>query len=363
MRKLIILILTLAALTAPVLAAELQAEQGTLFGADGLRDGLTGQAAELMEDYDPLEQADFSAGVVQILADAAGQSGSAVKSAAAAMLKILVILVLGQTVDALGQERTGQITVMAAALGITACCASDLHTMIGLGQTTMEEISNFSGLLLPVMAAAATATGAAVSAGAMYTVAAFFSNLLIRFSRYLLIPLVYAYIGLAMADGALGQDKLSKMRELLGWVIRNGLKAVMYLFTGFLTVTGLLSGSADAAALKAAKAAISTAVPVVGGIISGAAETILASAGLLRSAIGTFGMLAVLSYFILPFFKIGISYLAFKVTAALGGMVDNRHGALLEAIASAMGFLLAMTGSCAVMSLLSCCCFFKAVQP
>ena len=54
MRKLIILILTLAALTAPVLAADLQAEQGTLFGADGLRDGLTGQAAELMEDYDPL---------------------------------------------------------------------------------------------------------------------------------------------------------------------------------------------------------------------------------------------------------------------------------------------------------------------
>lgn len=363
MRKLIILCLTLAALTGSVLAADLTEEQGALFGAGGLRDGLTGQAAALMEDDDPLEQADFSAGVARILQDAVSRSGSAVKAAAATMLRVLVILVLCQMVDALGQERTGRITVLAAALGITACCASDLHTMIGLGQTTMEEITNFSSLLLPVMAAAATATGAGISAGAMYTVAAFFSNLLIRFSRYLLIPLVYAYLGLAMADDALGQDKLSRMRELLGWVIRNGLKAVMYLFTGFLTVTGILSGSADAAALKAAKAAISTAVPVVGGIISGAAETILSSAGLLRTAIGTFGMLAVLSYFILPFFRIGIAYLACKVTAALGGMVDNRHGALLEAIAGAMGYMLAMTGSCAVMSMLSCCCFFKAVQP
>lgn len=346
----------------PVLAVDLQEEQGALFGADGLRDGLTGDAAELMEDYDPLEQADFSSGVAQILENAVSRSGSAVKAAAVTLLRVLAILVLCQMVDAMGQERTGQITAMAAALGITACCASDLHTMIGLGQTTMEEITNFSNLLLPVMAAAATATGAAVSAGAMYAVAAFFSNLLIRFSRNLLIPLVYAYLGLAMADDALGQDKLSRMRELLGWVIRNGLKAVMYLFTGFLTVTGVLSGSADAAALKAAKAAISTAVPVVGGIIAGAAETILSSAGLLRSAIGTFGMLAALSYFILPFLKMGISYLAFKATAALGGMVDHRHGTLLEALASAMGYMLAMTGSCAVMSMLSCCCFFKAVQ-
>lgn len=362
MRKLIIVILLAAALTVPVLAADLKEEQGALFGADSLEDGLTGQAEALMDDYDPLEQADFSSGVAEILKDAVGRSGSAVKTAAGTLLRVLAILVLCQLVETLDQERAAPITGLAAALGITACCASDLHTMVGLGQTAMEEITNFSDLLLPVMAAAATATGAATSAAAMYTVAAFFSDLLIRLIRYLLIPLVYAYLALALADDALGQNKLSRLRDLVGWLISSGLKTVMYLFTGFLAVTGILSGSADAAAIKAAKATLSTAVPVVGGIISDAAETLLSSAGLLRSAIGTFGMLAVLSYFILPFCKIGISYLAFKLTAALGGIISSRHGTLLEALASAMGYLLAMTGSCAVMSLLSCCCFFKAVQ-
>lgn len=362
MRKIAILLLALLALAVPASAMEIDKEQASLFGADGLEDSLTGDAAKLMEDYDPLEQADFAAGAASIFSSAVRQSGGAVKASAVTLLRVMMILVLCQMVDAVGQERVGKLTAMAAALGITACCASDLYTMVGLGQTTMEEISNFSGLLLPVMAAAATASGAAVSAGAMYTVAAFFSNILIRVCRYLLIPLVYAYLGLAMADDALGQDRLQRLRELLGWIIRTGLKTVMYLFTGFLAATGLLSGSADAAALKAARLTISTVVPVVGGIISDAAESLLSSAGLLRSAIGTFGMLAVLAYFVLPFCRMGISYLAFKLTAALGGVVDSRHGCLLEAVTSAMGFLLAMTGSSAVMSLLSCCCFFKAVQ-
>lgn len=356
-------LLVLLALTLHAGAQDLTEAQGALFGADRLEDGLSGGAAELMEGYDPLEQADFGTGAAEIFSDAVRKSGSAVKTSAAMLLRVLSILMLCQLAEVYGRANTKRVTAMAAAVGITACCALDLHTMVGLGQTTMEEITNFSSLLLPVMAAAATAAGAAVSAGAMYTVAVFFSNLLIRVCRYLLIPLVYAYVGLAMADDALGQERLSKLRELLGWVIRTGLKAVMYVFTGFLAVTGILSGSADAAALKAARLTISSVVPVVGGIISDAAETVLSSAGLLRSAIGTFGMLAVLAFFALPFCRMGISYLALKAASALGGVVHRGHSTLLEAIGDAMGFLLAMTGSSVVMSLLSCCCFFKAVQP
>ncbi len=362
MRKLMIALLTLLVLTVPATAADLTTAQGELFGVDELEKGLSGDAASLLEDYDPMVQADFGTGAAEIFSEAVRQSGSAVKTSAATLLRVLAVLTLCQLAESFGQTRASKATAMAAALGITACCAADLHTMVGLGKTTMEDITNFSGLLLPVMAAAATATGAAVSAGAMYTVAAFFSNLLIRVCRYLLIPLVYAYVGLAMAGDALEEDRLTKLRELLGWVIKTGLKAVMYLFTGFLAATGILSGSADAAALKAAKLTLSSVVPVVGGIISDAAETVLSGAGLLRSAVGTFGMLTILAFFALPFCRMGISYLTLKLTTALSGVVHHRHSTLLEAITDAVGFLLAMTGSSALMSLLSCCCFFKAVQ-
>ena len=182
-------------------------------------------------------------------------------------------------------------------------------------------------------------------------------------STALFLPMIYADLALAMVDAALQQERLQGLRQCLAWVIRNGLKGVMYAYTGFMAVTGVLSGSADAAALKAAQMTISTVVPVVGGIISSAAETVLSSAGLLRSAAGTFGMLAVLGAFVTPFLQIGISYLAFKVTAALSAVLGSGQGRLLEALTGAAGNLLAMVGSATVMSLLACCCFMKVVTP
>ena len=46
--------------------------------------------------------------------------------------------------------------------------------------------------------------------------------------------------------------------------------------------------------MKAAKFTISNMVPVVGGVISDTAETLLAGASVLRNAAGVFGMLAVI---------------------------------------------------------------------
>jgi len=157
-------------------------------------------------------------------------------------------------------------------------------------------------------------------------------------------------------------NSLKKIREFVGWCIEKGLKAVTYLFVGFLSITGMLTSSADTAALKAAKATISGAVPVVGGIISGAADTVFSSAVFLKNSIGTFGMLAIFATFIIPFFNMGISYLMFKISAALGGLFGSGLSSLLEAIGTVMGYLLAMVACCVLISVLSCGYLVKTVH-
>ena len=49
-------------------------------------------------------------------------------------------------------------------------------------------------------------------------------------------------------------------------------------FTAYINLTGLISGSADAAAIRTAKTLISTVLPVVGGIASDASSAVLAAA-------------------------------------------------------------------------------------
>lgn len=361
MKRMIIMLLLLTALSYSVQAGEVMEEQAHRYGVDTLPEGLEDHAAEIMEDYDPSVQADLVEGVSDILTDAVRQSGSALKATSQLMLKLMGILLLCRLAANMDDKRIGAAATLAGAMAIAACSFSDLRSMIGLGSHTMDQLSGFSSLLLPVMASSYAASGAAVSSGAMYAAAALFSNLLIRFCRYALIPLVYGYLALAVTDSALGSSRLAKLQELIGWFIKSGLKLVVYCFTGFLTATKLIGSAADATALKAAKMTVSSAIPVVGGIISGAADTLLAGAGLLRSAAGTFGMLAILAIFLLPFLQMGISYLGFKLSAALGGVLDGGQSRLLEGLTGAMGFMLAMVGSCAMISLYASFCFLRTV--
>ena len=104
------------------------------------------------------------------------------------------------------------------------------------------------------------------------------------------------------------------------------------------------------------------AVPVVGGILSDAAETVLLSAGALGSGAGVWGILTVLAIFCAPALKIGCQYLMLKVTAVLGGAMGGASGAKLAVdLAAGMGLLMALVSTEAVLLLVSSVCFLRGL--
>ena len=66
------------------------------------------------------------------------------------------------------------------------------------------------------------------------------------------------------------------LKKVVTWILTTAL----LLFTVYLSVVRIVSGSADGATVKVAKAAISGVVPVVGGILSEVSETVMAGAGM-----------------------------------------------------------------------------------
>ena len=82
--------------------------------------------------------------------------------------------------------------------------------------------------------------------------------------------------------------------------------------------------------------------------------TLVASAGILKNAVGVFGMLVVLGMCVVPFLQLGIHYLAYKITAALSATVSGgRVAGLIDQIGGAFGLVLGMTGACALLLLIS----------
>jgi len=141
------------------------------------------------------------------------------------------------------------------------------------------------------------------------------------------------------------------------------LKIVLYVFSAYMSITGVVSGSVDAASMKATKIAISGAVPVVGGILSDASEAVLVGAGVMKSAAGVYGLLAILAVWIGPFVQIGCQYLLLKATAAVCGVIGTKETTgLISDFTGAMGLLLAMTGTVCLLLLISTVCFMKGIS-
>jgi stage III sporulation protein AE len=319
------------------------------------------------EEYGVEQDTDLDTGLSDLLSEALAQAGGLAKKSAATSCKLLAVVLLCAV--ARGAEQEGgngglQAVELAGALAITALTMTDMASMIGLGRDTIGKMDNFSQVLLPVMTLLTAATGGITTAALRQGTTVLFSQLLIAAMDRLLIPLVYAYVTVSCAQAAVGGEGLKKLAGLLKGTVNFLLTGFLLIFVGYLTASGAIAGSVDATAVKAAKLAISRAIPVVGSILADASESVLAGAGVLRSTVGVVGLLVVLAICLVPFLRLAMQYLAYKLTATLCALVAQpRLSQLIDAIGGAFGLVLGMTGAAALVLLVSLVSAISAVVP
>lgn len=344
-------------------AGDILDEQAQALGLDELS-----RAAEGYGPGGSVAGADLDGGLQDILnrggAELPGVLRKAVRSGVL-LLAVVILCALAQgTWEAAGGGTGLQAVPMAAALAITAISVSDVHSLLGLGQQALGNMDAFSKVLLPTMAAATAAGGSPGGAAARQLATMLFSNVLMSIISGLLLPLIYGYIAACAAHAAVGNEGLKRLAGVLKWIVTSVLTVLLLVYVGYLTVSGVVAGTADAVAVKAAKFTVSSMVPVVGSILSDAAETVLAGAGILKNAVGVFGMLVVISMCLVPFLQLGIHYLAYKLTAALASTVaDGRVAGLIDGIGGAFGLILGMTGASALLLLVSMVSAVSMVAP
>ena len=270
------------------------------------------------------------------------------------LLAVVLLCGIANSMHTAGGGSQLPVAVMAGALAIAGLSAGDMSLMMGLGRTTIDKMHGFGTVLVPVMAACTAAAGSTAAAAARQMATVLFSNLLITVIDTLLVPMAYGFVAVLTAYAAVGNPGLKRVADFLKWIITTVLTTLLVLFVTYLTVSSSVAGSADAVAIKAAKTAISGTIPVVGGIISNAAETILVGAGALRGTIGVFGLLAVLGLCLVPFLQLGVHYLVYKFSAAIAAtLTEGRLSELIGGIGTAFGLVFGMTGACALLLLIS----------
>lgn len=337
---------------------------------DAVNDAMPDEARELIEDLgsDSADSTTLSEGAALLWEKACALLTANFRSSVRVMVLLLgTVMLYGvaeSSFQAAGHPLAANFTPLAFVLVITMTAAGDMQTMMGAGAETMEQLNVLGKALLPTLAAAVAASGGIVSASVRQVATVFFADLLMSLIQSVLLPMVYFYVAASAANAMLPGAPLRRIAAGIKKVVTWALTASLLLFTGYLTMTGAAATNADALTLRLTRTVISTAVPVVGGIISQASGSVLSGAGLLKNTIGIFGMLAVLAVCLAPFVRLAVQYLLYKLVSFLaattgGGVLVE----LLDALGSAFGLVLGMVGSCALLLLISITSSVSVVIP
>lgn len=211
-----------------------------------------------------------------------------------------------------------------------------------LSHLTLGISSLYAGLFA---AGGATVTAAAASGGF-----ASFLSLLSLFSTTVFPPLLRILFALALLS-SLGNHTLVRelSRRLTGIAILFFSLLSMLLLSS-LAFQGALASGADSVALRTVKYTASSAIPVVGGTLSGALGALGASLKLLKSALGGTAVIALLALVLPPLVEVFLLRLALSFSESIAAFTEA--SALKEIIARFRGVLDLALAALVIVSLL-----------
>lgn len=349
MKKLLLIIVFASILTGSCYAE--------LYDQNELRDALPGYADELIGD--DTADTDKSLGKLaeEFKESISGNMGAALKKSAA----IIAVTMICSVLNVFSEDSPDYVSLGGCA-AIAVISIADMNSFINSCADVVNSISVFSKALLPALCAAGAACGTLGSATVKYAASVLFMDAFVTTAQFVIMPLIYAYLAVHIAAVSMNNKSLSGVSKLIKWLCTTLMTFIALAFTVYIGLSSVIASGGDAVASKFTKTAISTALPVVGSIISDAASTVVAGAEALRNSVGVFGMLAVLSICIAPFAVMGINYLTYKAAAAMMQVFRaDKLSSLADGIGSAIGMLLGLIGCCAVILFISIGISIKAV--
>ena len=271
---------------------------------------------------------------------------------------IAVVCALGETVCTDG--RVAEVVSMCSCAAVVLTAAGPLDSRAGELTEAIRTLCAYARAALPAVYTASAVSGAVVSAGAKYAAVSLCLSVMMEVLSRVTIPLIYAYLAVCISRCVCQNALLNAASNVIKWGCVTAMTVLTMGVSAYITLTGALTGGADAIAVKGTRTVIASALPVVGGILSDAASVVLASASVIKSSAGVFALIGVCALCLGPFVAIGVKMLLFRLCAALAAAVEGRRlASLLSDLCAALGMMLGVLGAMTIMLFIS---FMAAIR-
>lgn len=252
-----------------------------------------------------------------------------------------------------GKESVGEMLIFCMGGICVSLITSAIYGQFIQTMEAVESISRVTEVTSPVMMTLVAACGSARSA-ASQPAAILLCNTITNGFKTLLMPLIPVMCGFTAAGCITGHSQLKSMAGLIKSVLKWSMGMAFTVFLGSVSIRSMNASGLDRVGIKAIKYAFDKSVPVVGGMISGTYESLLAGAVVLKNAAGTAAVLLLLLAAAAPALNMMSTIIALKLTGTVCALfADSRIAGMLEGAAESCTYMFAVCATVALMNLIT----------
>lgn len=363
MKKIVILLMLLPLLSVNAYAEDIYTKAGEDYGTQAVEDAVPKSARGISGELRLDGSYDTQSALERLWKSLIERITSSIRAEIKTVLALIGISFACAVCGALCSDKTAEKMIgTAACTAVVFLTLNGAESVLKTAENVLTELSDYSRAALPVIFTASAASGAALSASSRYASVCLALDVMMSTARRIIIPIICTYLALSVSTAIFPEPFIRAVTQFTKKAGVTIMTVMTIAFSAYIGVTGLVSGSVDAVAVKTAKTVISTSLPVVGGIISDAASTVLSAASVVKNSVGVFSLIAVCAMCVGPFAVLSVKMALFKLSSAIAGTAPNGNlSQLLSNIGDAMGMLTGLVGCCAIMLFISVVSGIKAV--
>lgn len=310
-RILLIIVVIFAIFTLPVAASEGSRDYVSDF------ENILPEGSPDLSDPDALISSFGVEGLLSVVLSTLSGEGSAVLSFLLLLFGTVVLSYISSlTSGALSRSVCAAVAILSAMLIFRS-----LYPVFSSAMDTVDKLSDFFSLAVPIMTGVTLSGGGAATASASAVGMNFSIAIIAALAEKILLPLIAFSFALGLLS-SLGDDSVRSLaggiKSAIGWLFG----ALTALLVGTLSLQTVVSSAADTAAMRAAKYAAQGMIPVVGGTVSGALSTLASGLSYAKGVIGAGAVFVMLVTALSPLILMLLYRLALTLAASFSDAIS-----------------------------------------
>jgi len=290
-------------------------------------------------------------GIMRIFFDELWLNGALIR-------QLLIIAVLSALIrclsDSFKTKSVGELGFYVSYILIVATVLTSFRLSAAILSDLVMQATSMMEAAVPLMISLTAMSGNVSSAAVLHPALFMGLTLVSRFIAYVFIPLITGAAILHIVSHLTEGSMLSKASDLFKAAAKLTLKFMVFLFLSLIALKRLSTPIVDNLVLRSARAAAG-AVPVVGGALNSAMDTVVNLSAAARSGVLVALVIVICIAVAIPLLKLLVFVFVYKLMAALVQPIcDERIVKCLDGLGDYMGMLLGAGVLVSLMFIFTC---------